>query len=99
LGGSIRSFLKIYNKNKMQTSDFLSNAQLLAKLSNKEKIKKYSLASDRADVIDHALQIYSEISNLLKIKNIKSTKWGVSDSIAVKTFHELYSKKITISRS
>jgi exopolyphosphatase/guanosine-5'-triphosphate,3'-diphosphate pyrophosphatase len=99
LGGSIRSFLKIYNKNKMQTSEFLSNLQLLAKLGNKEKIKKYSLASDRADVIDHALKIYSEISNLLKIKNIKSTKWGVSDSIAVKTFHELYSKKIIISRS
>jgi exopolyphosphatase/guanosine-5'-triphosphate,3'-diphosphate pyrophosphatase len=72
---------------------------LLAKLSNKEKIKKYSLASDRADVIDHALKIYIEISALLKVQNIKSTKWGVSDSIAVKTFHELYSKKITISRS
>jgi exopolyphosphatase/guanosine-5'-triphosphate,3'-diphosphate pyrophosphatase len=83
----------------MQTSEFLTNLQLLAKLGNKEKIKKYSLASDRADVIDHALKIYSEISNLLKIKNIKSTKWGVSDSIAVKTFHELYSKKIIISRS
>jgi exopolyphosphatase/guanosine-5'-triphosphate,3'-diphosphate pyrophosphatase len=83
----------------MQTSDFLTNAQFLAKLNNKEKIKEYSLAPDRADVIDHALKIYIEISNLLKIKNIKSTKWGVSDSIAVKTFHELYSKKITISRS
>ena len=36
------------------------------------------------------------IINNLEIKNIKSTKWGVSDSIAVKTFHELYSKKISI---
>jgi exopolyphosphatase/guanosine-5'-triphosphate,3'-diphosphate pyrophosphatase len=36
------------------------------------------------------------IINKLDIKNIKSTKWGVSDSIAVKTFHELYSKKISI---
>ena len=30
------------------------------------------------------------------IKTIQSTKWGVSDSIAVKTFHELYSKKMSI---
>ena len=35
-------------------------------------------------------------SHFFDIKNIKSTKWGVSDSIAVKTFHELYSKKISI---
>jgi exopolyphosphatase/guanosine-5'-triphosphate,3'-diphosphate pyrophosphatase len=33
------------------------------------------------------------------VKNIKATNWGVSDSIAVKTFHELYSKKISISRN
>ena len=31
-----------------------------------------------------------------KIEKIKSTKWGVSDSIAVKLFHENYSKKINI---
>ena len=50
-------------------------------------------------IIDEALKIYIEIAKLLKVKTIKSTKWGVSDSIAVKTFHELYSDKITISRS
>ena len=33
------------------------------------------------------------------IKIIKATKWGVSDSIAVKTFHELYSKKISIYKN
>ena len=56
-------------------------------------------AQDRADVIDFALQIYLEIIKILKVQEIKSTKWGVSDSIAVKTFHELYSKKISISRN
>jgi exopolyphosphatase/guanosine-5'-triphosphate,3'-diphosphate pyrophosphatase len=47
-------------------------------------------------VISYALDIYEKIINELKISKIKSTKWGVSDSIAVKTFHELYSKKISI---
>jgi len=99
LGGNIRSFLKIYESNKMPTNDFIKFANELCMLDLSEKIQKYNLANDRADVIDEALKIYIDIAKLLKVKNIKSTKWGVSDSIAVKTFHELYSNKITISRS
>ena len=99
LGGNIRSFLKIYESNKMPTNDFIKFADELRMLDLSEKIQKYNLANDRADVIDEALKIYIDIAKLLKVKNIKSTKWGVSDSIAVKTFHELYSNKITISRS
>ena len=97
LGGNIRSFLKIYESNKMPTNDLIKFAGELRLLGLTEKIQKYNLANDRADVIDEALKIYIEIAKLLKVKNIKSTKWGVSDSIAVKTFHELYSDKIIIS--
>ena len=97
LGGNIRSFLKIYESNKMPTNDLIKFAGELRLLGLTEKIQKYNLADDRADVIDEALKIYIEIAKLLKVKNIKSTKWGVSDSIAVKTFHELYSDKIIIS--
>ena len=64
-----------------------------------EKIANYKLGNDRADVIDHALKIYLKIIAGLGIKNIKATKWGVSDSIAVKIFHELYSKKISIYKN
>ena len=39
---------------------------------------------------------YEKIIKQLDIKTIQSTKWGVSDSIAVKTFHEIYSDKISI---
>ena len=99
LGGNIRSFLKIYESNKMSTNDLIQFADELRMLGLSEKIQKYNLANDRADVIDEALKIYIEIAKFLKVKTIKSTKWGVSDSIAVKTFHELYSNKITISRS
>ena len=99
LGGNIRSFLKIYESNKMSTNDLIQFADELRMLGLAEKIQKYNLDDDRADVIDEALKIYIKIAKLLKVKTIKSTKWGVSDSIAVKTFHELYSDKITISRS
>ena len=40
-----------------------------------------------------------KIIKTLKVQDIRATKWGVSDSIAVKTFNELYSKKIRISRN
>ena len=52
---------------------------------------------DRADVIDHALKIFKFISEQLEIQQITSTKWGISDSIAIKLFHEIYSSKITIT--
>ena len=61
-----------------------------------EKISKYELSEDRADVIDYAMSIYEFVLNRTNVKNIRSTKWGVSDSIAVKLYHELYSNKFQI---
>ena len=96
LGGNIRSFLNIHNSKKMKTDSFHENFKKLNELNIKEKIEKYGFASDRADVIGFAMQIYEKIIKQLDIKTIQSTKWGVSDSIAVKTFHEIYSDKISI---
>jgi exopolyphosphatase/guanosine-5'-triphosphate,3'-diphosphate pyrophosphatase len=96
LGGSIKSFLNIYKCKRITSALFIEKSNALAELSQEEKISQFNLQPDRADVIDYALKIYLMIINKLDIKNIKSTKWGVSDSIAVKTFHELYSKKISI---
>ena len=96
LGGSIKSFLNIYKYKRITSALFVEKSNALAVLSQEEKISQFNLQTDRADVIDYALKIYLMIINKLDIKNIKSTKWGVSDSIAVKTFHELYSKKISI---
>ena len=99
LGGNIRSFLNLNNKKKMNSQNFIDLTLNIKKLDVDSKISKYGLQKDRADVIDFALIIYAEIIKLLEVKEIKSTKWGVSDSIAVKTFHELYSKKMSISRN
>jgi len=96
LGGNIKAFLNINKSKKMSSKDFIKNAKNLKGLNIDEKIKKYNFSEDRADVIDYAMIIFERIINQLKIKEIRSTKWGVSDSIAVKTFNELYSKKISI---
>ena len=96
LGGNIKAFLNAYNVKKMKSEYFLKKYKELKNLEINKKIQQFGFASDRADVIDHALEIYVRIIKKLDIKTIQSTKWGVSDSIAVKTFHELYSKKMSI---
>ena len=97
IGGNIRSFLNAHESKEMSLNEFKNKAKKLSKLSTEEKIKKYSFSPDRADVIDHALDIFQFISEHLGVQKIASTKWGISDSIAIKLFHELYSSKVTIS--
>ena len=96
IGGNIRSFLKIHNQDKISKKEFIRLKDELNKLTFSEKIKKYDLSEDRADVIDYAMSIYEFVLNRINVKNIRSTKWGVSDSIAVKLYHELYSNKFQI---
>ena len=99
LGGNIRSFLNIHKSKRMKNNKFLDETKKLSTKSTNEKIQKFGLAFDRADVIDHAMKIFIEIVKTLNISEIKSTKWGVSDSIAVKLFHEIYSNKIDITNN
>ena len=80
----------------MKRDSFHKKFKKLNELNINEKIEKYGFASDRTDVIGFAMRIYEKIIKQLDIKTIQSTKWGVSDSIAVKTFHEIYSAKISI---
>ena len=96
IGGNIRSFLKIHNQDKITKEEFIKLKDELNKLTFSEKISKYELSEDRADVIDYAMSIYEFVLNRINVKNIRSTKWGVSDSIAVKLYHELYSNKFQI---
>ena len=49
--GNIRSFLKIHNQDK------------ITKKNDSEKITKYELSEDRADVIDYAMSIYEFVLN------------------------------------
>ena len=96
IGGNIRSFLKIHNQDKISKVEFIKLKDKLNKLTFSEKISKHDLSEDRADVIDYAMSIYEFVLNRLDVKNIRSTKWGVSDSIAVKLYHELYSNQFQI---
>ena len=96
IGGKIRSFLNIHNRDKLSKEEFISLKDELHKLTFSEKISKYNLSEDRADVIDYAMSIYEFVLNRINVEKIKSTKWGVSDSIAVKLYHEIYSNQFQI---
>jgi len=97
IGGNIRSFLQLQEKKELSLKQFKRKSKELANYTTEEKILRYGFSPDRADVIDHSLEIYDVICTNLEIEKITSTKWGISDSIAVKLFHEIYSGKVEIS--
>ena len=97
IGGNIRSFLQANDKKELSVKELNKKIKEFSRLSTQEKIFKYEFSPDRADVIDHALHIFKFISEHLMVETITSTRWGVSDSIGVKLFHEIYSNKINIS--
>ena len=97
IGGNIRSFLQAHDKKEVSVKELNKKIKEFSKLSTQDKILKYEFSPDRADVIDHALNIFKFISEHLMVETITSTRWGVSDSIGVKLFHEIYSNKINIS--
>ncbi len=99
IGGNIRSFLQAHKAKDMNIKEFKKKSSDLCRLNTEQKVKRYRFSSDRADVIDYALEIFNMIANNLEIELITSTKWGISDSIAVKLFHELYSNKISITKN
>ena len=96
IGGNIRSFFRLCDAKTMDADMFLNEVKLLSSIKKHKKINLFNLSEDRADVIDEALKIYSKIIKKVRPKKIKATKWGVSDSISVKLFHELYAGNIKI---
>ena len=96
IGGNIRSFFRLCDAKTMDADMFLNEVKLLRSIQKDKKINLFNLPEDRADVIDEALKIYSKIIKKVRPKKIKATKWGVSDSISVKLFHELYAGNIKI---
>ena len=96
IGGNIRSFLQAFNTKEMDSKNFSNKVGELSHMTTQEKISRFQFSPDRADVIDNALSIFHFIVMHLEAETITATKWGVSDSIGVKLFHEIYSNKIHI---
>jgi exopolyphosphatase/guanosine-5'-triphosphate,3'-diphosphate pyrophosphatase len=90
-GGNINKIHKLFGKQFMkplyidELEDLLRDIE---PLSLKQRIKKYNLKQDRADVIVPALTIYTKILKHLDTHKIYAPKIGLSDGI----IYDLYSK-------
>jgi exopolyphosphatase / guanosine-5'-triphosphate,3'-diphosphate pyrophosphatase len=90
-GGNINKLHKLLGKQFMESIRFRELEELhdkLKELSVQERIVKYQLKDDRADVIVPACEIYSYIMKELKAKEIYVPKIGLSDGM----IYDLYLK-------
>ncbi|NVO01544.1 MAG: exopolyphosphatase [Bacteroidetes bacterium] len=66
----------------------------LSELSVEERMKKYNLREDRADVIVPALQIYTNIMRWANINEIHAPKFGLADGIIRSLFQQVVHQEI-----
>ena len=91
-GGNISSALKILEKKQREpiaVKELEALLRALSKLSAHERVKKYAIRPDRADVIVPALNLYTQIANSANIEKIFAPKFGLADGIVLKIFKSL----------
>lgn len=92
-GGNINKIHKLFGKQFMKPlylDELDELLRMIEPMSVKQRIKKYNLKQDRADVIVPALQIYTNILKDLNSYRIYAPKIGLSDGI----IYDLYKKSI-----
>lgn len=95
-GGNINKIIKLVNEKR--DDDEIPYAKLqklykdLEKLSFEDRMKKYDLNPDRADVIVPALKIFLYIMDILKAKKVLVPRIGLADGL-IKIMYESYIKK------
>ena len=90
-GGNINTMQKYFSKSKkaeMPCSVIQETYKTLKDLSVQERILKYSLKPDRADVIVPAAEILLRVTNLLEVQTILVPKVGLADGM----IHMLFEK-------
>ena len=91
-GGNISSAFKILEKKQREpiaVKELEVLLKTLSKLSNHERVKKYSIRPDRADVIVPALNLYTQVSNSANIEKMFAPKFGLADGIILRLFKSL----------
>lgn len=92
-GGNINTMQKYFSKSKkmeMPCSTIHETYHALKDLSIQERILKYSLKPDRADVIIPAAEIFMRITQALGVQTILVPKVGLADGMV----HEMFEKLI-----
>ena len=85
IGGNIRRIFKILEIQKyspLELKEFEEIRKNLSKMPIVDRINKYSLAEDRADVIVPASDIFSYILEHSNINKLFAIDWGICDALA-----------------
>lgn len=91
-GGNINSAFKMLEKKQRESiavKELEALLRNLAKLSVHERVKKFAIRPDRADVIVPALNLYTQVANSANIERIFAPKFGLADGIVLKLFKSL----------
>lgn len=91
-GGNINTMQKYFSKSKkleMSCSVITDTYNALKDLSIEERILKYSLKPDRADVIVPAAEIFIRIINSLGVDSILVPKVGLADGMVHQMFEQI----------
>ncbi len=95
-GGNINktfSLLKVSEGKPIETAKLQKFYQGLAKLSVTERMEKYKLREDRADVIVPALSIYLFVMENLQASSIYVPKLGLADAIVKDMYYKIAKAK------
>lgn len=85
-GGNINSAIKILEKKQREMvsiEELKSIMRVMGRMSKEQRMKKYKLRSDRADVIIPALNIYTQIADHARVSDILAPKFGLADGIVL----------------
>lgn len=91
-GGNISSAFKMLEKKQREpvtVKELETLLRALSKLSTHERVKKFAIRPDRADVIVPALNLYTQVANSANIEKIFAPKFGLADGIVLKIFKSL----------
>ncbi len=85
-GGNINKIFKLLEVNDSKFADLKELSLLysnMSQLSLKERISRYQLNTDRADVILPAMHIFLTVMNASKIQKIRTSNMGLKEGIVV----------------
>ena len=91
-GGNISSAFKMLEKKQREpiaVKELETLLRALSKLTPHERVKKFTIRPDRADVIVPALNLYTQVANSANIEKIFAPKFGLADGIVLKLFKSL----------
>jgi exopolyphosphatase/guanosine-5'-triphosphate,3'-diphosphate pyrophosphatase len=95
-GGNINALSKIYGNKKVSHEGLKNISAELKHLSLEERMRKFKLKNDRADVIIPALKVYLLLMQITKQNEIYVPKTGLADGIIRQLYEKDFGKQALI---